>query len=163
LENQSRPADKVIVMHGRGKKGDKIMRALQEVDTSHVMVVDDDDWVSLDMVESVHGYTEDYVGFDAAQMADGRFTTLIHQETASHICPTRIDLARLVPFGNEYLADIKWTKAVAKFVRTEAYVPRPLYFYDKWNPTTGYAENGGWSPARQVGWWPYNPENFYWG
>ena len=157
LENQTVRPDAVFVMHGEGGKGDKLEKAFRLAETSHVMVVDDDDWVSPVLVESIQGFDVDFVGYDALQTVAGRYAETIHQETASHICPLRTDLATLIPFTNEYLADIKWTKATAPFVKTEAYVDRPLYFYDKWNPTAG-----GWSPPRQVGWWPHNPLNFKW-
>lgn len=158
LENQTVSDFDVLVMHGPGKKGDKLNRAYKEAETSHVMVVDDDDWVSLALVESVIDHTEDFVGYDAVLMADGRFAQVIHQQTASHICPIRRELALEVPFGNDYLDDIRWTEAVAPLVGSEAYVDRPLYFYDKWNK-----KGGAWSPPRLVGEWPYDPRNFRWG
>lgn len=158
LENQTVKPHRVLVMHANKPKGDKLNRAFTEVETSHVMVVDDDDWVSLALVESVIDHDEDFVGYDALQMVDGRFAQTIHQETASHICPIRTDLAQSVHFGNDYLDDIPWTKQVAKLVESEAYVDRPLYFYDKWNP-----RGGGWSPPREVGNWPHDKRNFHWG
>lgn len=158
LENQTVKDFTVLVMHADKPKGDKLNFAYNYVDTSHVMVVDDDDWVSPVLVESVLDYEEDFVGYDALQMADGRFSQIIHQETASHICPVRTELARQVDFGNHYLADIEWTKQVAQLVESEVYVDRPLYFYDKWN-----ARGGGWSPPRQVGNWPYDKRNHHWG
>lgn len=162
LENQTCDKADVIIMHGNKPKGDKLNLAYSRVETSHVMVVDDDDWVSPVLVESVIDHEEDYVGYDSLQMVEGRFAEITHQEVASHICPTRTDLARSVEFGNEYLADIKWTKKVAELVDTSTYIPKVLYFYDKWNPSTGYADNGGWSPPRQVGNWPHNKQSFYW-
>ena len=158
LENQTCDKADVLIMHADKPKGDKLNFAYNHVDTSHVMVVDDDDWVSPYLVEAVIDHTEDYVGYDALQMADGRFSQVIHQETASHICPTKTELACQVEFGNEYLADIKWTKQVARLVETETYIDQPLYFYDKWNKP-----GGEWSPPRQVGRWPYDPRNFGWG
>lgn len=162
LENQTCDKFDVLVMHSPGPKGDKLNLAFSRVETSHVMVVDDDDWVSPVLVESVIDHDEDFVGYDALQMADGRFATVIPQEVASHICPIRTDLARLFPFGNEYLADIKWTKATKLFVKSTAYIDRQLYFYDKWNPTGGYSHSGGWSPPRQVGFWPHDKSKHYW-
>lgn len=158
LENQTVSDFDVLVMHANKPKGDKLNRAFREAKTSHVMVVDDDDWVSPVLVESVIDFTTDFVGYDSVLMADGRYAQTYHQETASHICPIRTDLARQVPFGNDYLDDITWTRQVAPLVETEAYVDRTLYFYDKWNP-----RGGGWSPPRQVGWWPYDMRNFQWG
>jgi hypothetical protein len=158
LEHQSNPDFQVIVAHGKGKKGDKLARAFALVETSHVMVCDDDDWVSPNLVAAVTPHLDnDFVGYDALQMVDGRYKTLIHQETASHICPIRTDLARLFPMGNEYLADIKWTKATAPFVRSETYLDDVLYFYDKWNK-----RGGEWSPARQVGIWPHDKMKWRW-
>jgi len=158
LENQTCDKAEVLVMHANKPKGDKLNFAYNHVTTSHVMVVDDDDWISPVLVESVIDHEEDFVGYDALQMVDGRYSEVLHQETASHICPTRTELAQSVEFGNEYLADIKWTKKVAPLVETETYVDRRLYFYDKWNKP-----GGAWSPTRQVGPWPYNPLNFQWG
>jgi hypothetical protein len=158
LENQTCDKADVLVMHSNRPKGDKLNFAYNHVDTTHVMVVDDDDWVSPVLVESVIDHEEDFVGYDALQMADGRFSTVIHQETASHICPVRTDLAVQIPFGNDYLDDIHWTRKVAPLVTTETYLDERLYFYDKWNQP-----GGGWSPPRQVGMWPYDKRNFGWG
>ena len=158
LENQTCDKAEVLVMHADKPKGDKLNFAYNHIDTSHVMVVDDDDWVSPALVESVIDHDEDFVGFDALQLADGRYAQMIHQETASHICPVRTDLAVQVEFGNDYLDDIPWTREMAILVDTETYVDETLYFYDKWN-----SPGGDWSPVRQVGNWPYDPRNFGWG
>lgn len=157
LENQTCRDARVLVMHSNRPKGDKLNLAFSMVETSHVMVVDDDDWVSPVLVESVVDHTEDFVGYDAVQMVDGRYSTVLPQQTGSHICPIRTELAVQVPFGNGYLDDITWTEGVAPLVETSAYVDRRLYFYDKWN-----RRGGGWSPPRQVGWWPHDKRNFGW-
>ena len=163
LENQSVDTFDVIVAHGKRPKGDKVNRALTVVETSHVMFVDDDDWVSTRLVESVLPYAvEDFVGFDALQMVDGMFSQIIYQEVASHICPIRTALAREVEFGNHYLADIEWTKQVAQLVESSAYVGEVLYFYDKWNPNEWSPERGAWSPPRTVGYWPVDKSKFRW-
>lgn len=157
LENQSTQDFDVIVCHSsKKKKGDKLNRAYALAETSHVMVCDDDDYLALHAIETLLPYEEDFVGFDAVQTVHGRYAETIHQEVASHICPTRTDLAKMIPFGNEYLADIKWTKAVKPFVKTSAYVNQPLYFYDKW------VDGGEWSPTREVGFWPHDKRNFRW-
>lgn len=153
LEHQSDTDFQIMVAYGPGKKGVKFNRAVNLAETSHVMVCDDDDWLSPSLVASVKPYDTDYVGYDAAQLVDGRFATLIHQETASHICPIRTDLARLFPMGDHYLADIEWTKATAPFVKSETYLDDVLYFYDKWNKP-----GGEWSPPRQVGYWPHDKQ-----
>ncbi len=158
IQHQSVKDFDVIVAHGPRPKGDKVHRALPLVETSHVMFVDDDDWISTRLVETVLPYTEDFVGYDALQMVGGRFSQLIHQITASHICPIKTELAQAVPFGNHYLADIEWTAEVAKLVETETYIDDVFYFYDKWNPE-GPA---GWSPPRDVGRWPVDKAQFRW-
>jgi hypothetical protein len=157
LQNQSVTDFEVIVCHGKRPKGDKVMRAFPYVDTSHVMFVDDDDWVSTRLVESVLPFDEDFVGYDALQMVDGQFSQIIYQEIASHICPIRTELAKEVEFGNHYLADIEWTKEVAKAVTSSTYINQSLYFYDKWNQN-----EGGWSPPRSVGYWPVDKSRFRW-
>lgn len=158
LENQTCQEFNVIIAHGKGKKGDKINRAMKLVETSHVMVCDDDDWIAQHHVETVLSFDEDFVGYDALQMVHGRYAETIHQEVASHICPIRTEIAQILPFGNEYLADIKWTKSTAKFVKSSTYIDQALYFYDKWNER-GVGE---WSPPRQVGYWPHNKMNENW-
>lgn len=158
LENQTVTDFDVLVMHADKPKGYKLNRAFQEVETSHVMVVDDDDWVSPVLVESVLPHDTDFVGFDTVLMVDGMFAKRIRQETASHICPIRTDLARSVEFDNDYFEDIRWTKRVAPLVETETYIPEVLYFHDKWNK-----RGGGWSPPRNVGRWPHDKRNFAWG
>lgn len=158
LEHQSVNDFQVIVAHGKGLKGDKLNRVFPLIKTSHLMMVDDDDWVSERLVENVLPHDEDFVGYDALQMVNGRFAQLIHQETASHICPIRTELAQQVMFGNDYLDDITWTKQVAPLVQTQTYIHDVLYFYDKWNPP-GQA---GWSPPRQVGYWPHDKIRHLW-
>lgn len=162
LQNQSVDRFEVIVAHGKKPKGDKVNRALTVVDTSHVMFVDDDDWVSTRLVESVLPFEQDFVGYDALQMVDGVYSQVIYQEVASHICPIRTDLAREVPFGNHYLADIEWTKQVAQLVGSSAYIGEVFYFYDKWNPSEWAPDGGAWSPPRSVGYWPVDKSKFRW-
>lgn len=158
LENQTVQDFDVLVMHADKPKGQKLNRAFREAKTSHVMVVDDDDWVSPILVESVLPFDEDFVGYDSVQMVDGMFSQIIRQETASHICPVRTELALQVPFDDGYFEDIRWTKQVAPLIETETYIDKPLYFYDKWN-----SRQGEWSPVRQVGRWPHDKRNFGWG
>lgn len=157
LEHQTVQDFDVIVAHGRkAGYGDKLMKAFSLAETSHVMACDDDDWLALHAVETVLPYTEDFVGYDATQIVHGRYAETIYQETASHICPLRTDLATLFPLDNDYYGDIRWTKATAPFIKTETYIDQPLYFYDKWS------DGGGWSPTREVGWWPYDKLRFRW-
>lgn len=158
LENQTCDKADVLVMHADKPKGDKLNFAYNYVDTSHVMVVDDDDWISPVLVEKVIDRTEDFVGYDSVQIVEGRYSQTIRQQTGSHICPIRTDIARSVSFDNGYFEDMRWTDQVAELVDTETYIDKPLYFYDKWNPP-----GGGYSPVRQVGRWPYDPRNFGWG
>jgi len=159
LEHQGRSDFKVLVAHGSKRgKGDKLNLAFSLAKTSHVMVLDDDDWLSERHMEVVLPELDyDFVGYDAVQMVNGRFNQVIHQETASHICPIRTELAQEVTFGNEYLDDITWTKRVAELVETETYIDDQLYYYDKWN------RNGrGWSPPRHVGNWPHDKSRWQW-
>lgn len=142
-----------LVMHGKRLKGDKLNMAFQHVTTSHLMMVDDDDWISPVLVEHVLDYDVDFVGYNAAQTVDGMFTEIIHQEIASHICPLKTELAKSEVFGNEYLADIKWTKKIAPKVQSNVHLDEMLYFYDKHNPHSGPT---GWSPPRNVGPWPHD-------
>ena len=157
LERQSRDDFKVLVAHGKKEYGDKIMKAFRMVETSHLMMLDDDDWLSERHMEFVLPHDEDFVGYDAAQQVDGRFAEILPQEIASHICPIRTDLATQIPFGNDYFGDIGWTKQVAKLIETSAYIDEPLYYYDKWNKP-----GGGWSPTRQVGNWPHDQTRWQW-
>jgi hypothetical protein len=165
LENQTRKDFEILVMHGPRKKGDKLNMAFDHVDTSHLMMVDDDDYVALHLVEWVYGRAEtegtdfDFIGYNALQMVDGMFTTVIEQEIASHICPMRTELAKSEVFGNHYLADIEWTKAIAPKVETSSHIDQCLYFYDKWNPP---GEMTGWSPPRNVGPWPHDKSLHRW-
>lgn len=157
LEHQTCDKATTLVMHSNRPKGDKLNLAFSMVDTTHVMVVDDDDWVAPHLVESVIDYEDDCVTFDSVMFADGRYAETTYQETASHICPIRTDLALKYEFGNEYLADIKWTKKVAQHVESETHIDDALYFYDKWNKP-----GGDWSPPRYVGWWPHDKREHRW-
>lgn len=160
LEHQTRTDFKVFIAHGKKRgKGDKLNLAFAMVETSHVMVLDDDDWLSERHMARVLPVSEEYdfIGYDAAQMVGGRFNQIIPQETASHICPIRTELAKQVKFGNDYLDDIVWTKQVAELVETETYINDQLYYYDKWNPG-----GRGWSPSRSVGYWPHDQTRYQW-
>jgi hypothetical protein len=162
LEHQTSQEFQVLIAHGRKPKGDKLNFAFTLVQTSHLMMLDDDDWLAPHHVASVLPHSEDFVGYDAVEMVNGRYGQINHQETASHICPIRTDLASQVPFGNHYLDDIPWTRTVAPLIETESYIDDVLYFYDKWvTPGEGDAY---WSPPRQVGYWPHDKmrENFWW-
>lgn len=159
LENQTNRNFEVLVMHGNRPKGDKLNMAFQHVTTSHLMMVDDDDWIAQHLIDRVITHDVDFVGYNALQTADGMFTTVIEQEIASHICPIRADLARQVHFGNHYLADIEWTKQVAPLVESNIHLDEVLYFYDKWNPPVGPT---GWSPPRNVGPWPHDKSLHRW-
>jgi hypothetical protein len=157
LEHQTVTDFEVIVAHGPQGKGTKLARAFPLVETSHVMVVDDDDWISPLLVESVLPFREDWVGYDAVQFTDGRFDRKLTLNPGSHICPTRIGLALEAPFGDEYSAAYDYTDFVASKAESTSYIVEPFYFYDKWN-----APGGEWSPPRNVGMWPHDKSLWRW-
>ena len=157
MDHQTDQEFQVIVVESGQGVGDKINWAFEHVETSHLMMCSDDDWVSERLVEMVKPFDEDFVGFDIMGLVGGRFYDVLPQALASHICPIQTDLARAVPFPNDYGTDGPWRDAVAETIQSSAYVHEPLYFYDKWN-----APEGGYSPPRDVGFWPYDESRWLW-
>lgn len=162
LEYQPDGAWEVLVYGGDGRMGDKVNRMFELAQGSHVVVFDDDDWVSDRYIETVLPYTErdfDHVGYPIVVMVDGRFESVAQHPHVSHKCPVRATLARKVTFGNEYTDDKRWAATVERLVRRRVHIDRPMYYYDFWNRVGN--EHGA-AHRSNVGRWPYSGERYRW-
>jgi hypothetical protein len=162
----SQPGDyRVLVMAGEGQLGDKANAAAQLVETSHMTIVDDDDYLDgsyVALVNEALGTDPDYVGLNVLCMLNGSYwqTNSTHgdhgrwDEHDRGPVPkgiTRTSIWRDTPMGNEFFGDRYWMADVAAKVKTSVYIDRDIYIYDYWPKGSAYA---GTNAVRQVGAWP---------
>lgn len=175
----------VVIAGGEGAMGDKLNACFEAAKTPYVVCVDDDDMVTHDYVEAMwfSSATKDldvgFIGYDIAWLENGVLQGMVkhhldgdpdwgsHDRGVSPKCPVSTDIARSVPFGNEYIADRVWSKHVHNLLndRYGLYIPRALYIYDHWNDhMVGTAKDQGMTERKQrdVGQWPYDPSRFTW-
>jgi hypothetical protein len=165
----AQPGDcQILVIGGDGLLGDKVNRAAQLVETEHMTIVDDDDWLADSYVESIEAALEtdpDYVGLKVLCTIDGKFmqvnaTRGDHDQWTPYWkgpVPkgvTRTQIWRDTPMGNHYTADRDWMAAAAGKVKTSVFIDRELYFYDYWPNGSSFAPGG--NVTRDVGTWPYD-------
>jgi hypothetical protein len=159
----------ILVHQGDCGLGEKVNRMVDHADGSHVVIVDDDDWVAADYVASVVGHDEDSVGYRLVCMVDGRYANTIEHDAAfnewpahgwpsqrrrgiSQKCPIRRDLAAQVAYTDDYMDDCVWSRTVQQLVGSHTFVDKDLYFYDYRNRDR----------SRSVGWWPYDKPAIRW-
>lgn len=156
----------ILVVEGDAGHGDKLAAAAGEVTTSHMTVIDDDDYVLPPFVEAINEAIDrsdpDYVGFRLLTIRNDHFTK-VGATRGDHRGwgdvtkgpvkkgVTRTDIWRQVRMGNKYADDKRWHKDVTPLINTAEFVDRVLYVYD-WRPGQD-AWNGG---ARDVGEWPFD-------
>jgi hypothetical protein len=159
-------AFEVVVHKGDIPLGDKLNFMFDVALGSHVVVIDDDDWIAPHYMVCVLPRMKfcDAVGFDIGVLVDGRWEMRVeHRPTVmnwdgattvrgfSHKTPVRTSMARSVSFGNDYTDDKKWASEVAPLISTSIYIPELLYWYD-------YRLNG----SLDVGLWPYDASAVRW-
>ena len=153
----------VLVHHSKSEHGDKIDTMVRYALGTHVVIVDDDDWLADDYASTVLPLISDdvdFVGYKILSMVDGRYSAIyIHdaqytgwQGSFRGVCqkmPIRKEL--VVPYGGAggywYHRDWEWAAKVQENVKTWTYVDRELYFHDFWNAP---------NRARSVGPWPFD-------
>ena len=167
----------VIVAAGDGPMGDKLNACFQAATTRYVVCVDDDDLITPDFALRLAGAAGDFVGYRILWTEDGRFAGSVSHRGdgdtswstldrgVSNKCLIATDLARSVPFGNEYTADRQWCQTVQAQVGAHSFVDAHLYWYDHWQAhMVGTSPNDGrlGVAQRDVGWWPYDPGRLRW-
>lgn len=178
-------AFEVLVADGDWPLGDKVNTMFAAATGSHVVVVDDDDNVSDDYVYRImmqlHWHPEvDMVGYHLRWTEQGRYMASplhhgdghpdhgVEDRGASVKTPTRVEIARAHPMGNDYYADNRWAHEVHPEIATHVTIRRHLYLYDHWNDrmvgTDLNGEQSSWfkRPQRDVGQWPYDAGLFTW-
>ena len=165
----SQPGDcKILVVEGPAGHGDKLRAAVDEVTTTHMTVIDDDDYVLPPLVESVNEAIDrndpDYVGFRLLTICDDRFMKVAatrgdRAEWSEAVKGpvkkgvTRTDIWRRVPMGNAYSDDRRWHRDVIAHIKSAEFVDRVLYVYD-YRPGRSAWDRG----ARDVGTWPFDAD-----
>ena len=170
----------IIVADGDGPMGDKLNACFEAATTSHVVCVDDDDYL-LPGVEDAANYLwgngPDFIGYRILYTENGRFGgSVAHRgdgdtswstfdRGVSPKCLITTDIARAHPFGNHYTADREWSKAVQQDVSSCWFADRHLYHYDHWTGHmvgTDQAQGLTERPQRDVGRWPFDAERVTW-
>lgn len=153
----------ILVHQGNRPHGEKVNRMVEHAYGSHVVIIDDDDWVAANYVESVVPHDEDFVGYRIVVMAEGMYDqTVVHDATydgftgplrgVSQKCPIVREAALQVPYPDDYYQDGVWSAEIQQLIGTHAYVDQDLYFYDYWNQDR----------YRHVGWFPYDKTAIRW-
>ena len=164
--------------------GTKVERMFREAAGSHVVVVDDDDYLRGDYMEWVLPELNpglDFLGYRIHCTFNGNFWMSVphHGDLPSNRwrqlkrgpapkMPTRVELARRVPFKNHYQGDIEWAEGVQPLLETVKYIDEELYFYDfwragsmktSWNDGTEQPDIG---PQRDLGLFDFDEERVRW-
>ena len=164
----------VIVAGGDGPMGDKLNACFEAADTTHVICVDDDDYM---LIGGNPGAMLDFVGWRILYTENGRFCgSVAHRGNGdtswqtfdrgvSPKCLVRTEIARAHQFGNHYTADREWSQEVQNDVATHWFVDENVYHYDHWtehmvgtDQTQGLTDR----PQRDVGIWPFDSERITW-
>lgn len=170
----------VLIADGSRPMGDKLNEMFAAAAGRYVVAVDDDDLLADDYCTRLRQATcerRDFIGYDILWLEDGQFAGIVHHSltgdplwrtldrAVSPKCPVRTELAREVPFGNEYTADRLWSLDIYGRCQTGVHILAPLYTYDHWNDHMLGTEPGDprhHRPQRDVGRWPFTPTRFTW-
>jgi hypothetical protein len=165
ITSQASDDVEVLVIGGAGLLGDKANRAAQIATGSHMVLVDDDDYLTPDFVACVLPHLDvDFVGYRVLQLFEGRYggsSTMDarngsmfeggqHGPTPKGV--TAVDIWRRCPMANDYHADRWWCSAVALEVQSSVFIDRDLYVYDHFRRSSAFI---GTNEQRDVGTWPY--------
>lgn len=167
------PGVEILVADGDGAMGDKLNACFVKASGTHVVCVDDDDYLmGLPPIAS-----SDFVGYRVLYMENGRFcgsvahrgdgdaTWSTFERGVSPKCLIRTEIARAHEFGNHYTADREWSEAVQADIGTHTFVGQHLYAYDHWDAhMVGTTPNAGMidRPQRDVGDWPCDWDRVSW-
>jgi len=168
----------VLVAIGDRPMGDKLNACFQAANTTHVVCVDDDDYLLPWGHGNLASFTySDFVGYRILYTEGGRFGGSVahrgdgdtgwatYDRGVSPKCLVRTEIARAHLFGNHYTADREWSAAVQADVETHQFIDAHLYHYDHWDahmlgttPDAGRLD----TPQRDVGEWPVDWERVTW-
>lgn len=157
----------VIVHTGERRLAEKVNRMVGLAAGTHIVIVDDDDWLSGRYMQLVVPALKgkDFVGYQIAMLADGRFQRLFthsaeysgwsafRERGVVQKCPIRRELAADIPFPDGYYEDSVWCSQVAESVVEWAYIDEPLYYYDFRSED---------HDGRDIGRWPYDKSLVRW-
>jgi hypothetical protein len=168
ITTQAPDTVEIIVIGGPGQLGDKANQGAELASGSHMVLVDDDDYLAADFMAAVlPELSVDFVGYRILQLFDGRFggtsTTDarngqtfepgIHGPTPKGV--TAVDIWRACPMANHYRGDRWWCSQAALQVQSSVFIDRPLYVYDHFARSSAFI---GTNEQRDVGAWPYEAE-----
>jgi len=170
----------VLVAPGDRPMGDKLNEMFARASGRMVVALDDDDMLIGDWrtaIQLAGEYAPDFIGWRVLWTEDGRYAGSVahrhggdqswsgYERGVSPKCAVATEIARSVPFWNDYTADRPWSATVQEQVGSAAFVDDHLYHYDHWN-----AHMVGTSPddarytsvQRYVGMWPMDEERITW-
>lgn len=176
LEQQNTYGFEVLVHQGDEiGLGDKINRMVQEARGDFIVMVDDDDYLPLHYMHTVWPtlrLSTDFVGYRILALKNGAFWLSIEHSATNQfgsqtlrrgVCnkmPIRTELARQVPFGNDYTDDWPWSEQIHNLVERSTFIDEHLYVYDWWPESMAFKNPerhpDKWAPAHDVGVWPYD-------
>lgn len=169
--------DLEVLVHRRvAPMGDKLNEMFAAATGSHVVCVDDDDVLHAGLIPRTP--VQDFVGWRVLVQIDGQTLGDVEHRLGqdpgarwssrwrgvSPKCLVRTEIARSVPFGNEYTADRAWSTEVQSRCETGMFIDEIVYVYDHWSSAM-LGTNPGDKPdalQRDVGWWQYTPGRFTW-
>lgn len=164
-------------------KGEKVNAMVEAAEGSHIIVLDDDDYLPPHYADTVipvlkFGDPVDFLGYRILALKNGRYWLSIVHDARNEfgnptldrgVCdkmPIRREFALSVKYGDEYTDDWPWSKAIHDLVETSEFIDDHLYVYDWWPESMAFKDSkfqpGNWNPQQDVGQWPYNPERVRW-
>jgi hypothetical protein len=167
----------VLVADGMAPMGDKLNEMFAKATTTHVVCLDDDDYLGPERIIDQGFVMADFVGYRILWLENGRFAgSVAHRgdgdttwrtfdRGVSPKCLVRTEIARAHEFGNHYTADREWSEAVQADIETHTFIDQHLYVYDHWDahmvgttPDAGRID----APQRDVGVWPFDEGAVTW-
>ena len=125
--------------------------------------------------------TPDFLGYKILALQNGKYWLSISHDAKNPfgnptlnrgVCnkmPIRRSIAAKVPFGNDYTDDWPWSGAVHALVETSEFIDDHLYVYDWWPDSMAFRDystvwqpHEEFSPQRDIGEWPFDPERVRW-
>lgn len=169
-----------VMVHTRvAPMGDKLNEMFAQAQGDYVVCVDDDDLFFPSLIHGIDWDAQpDFVGWKILVSINGRVAGEVEHRFGqdpqatwtdryrgvSPKCLVCTDIARQVPFGNEYTADREWSREVQSLCRTAAFVDELVYHYDHWESAM-LGTNPGDKPhaqQRDVGKWSYSKHRPRW-
>lgn len=171
LQHQMNDSVEVLIDQSNNKMGDKLTNMFQIAKGKYVVCVDDDDYLADDYVSALTFDDEDFVGYKILSLCNGEFENVYSHSVdgsdawdkstgrgISPKCLVKTEIAKQVPFGNDYTSDRDWSMAIGNLCNSGKFINRVLYYYDCY-PNSSLFSLG---EKREVGQYPYDPTLFTW-